>query len=244
MIEAGILTTTIPTSYTLGSYLNIAMIILYLVVTPLLMLLLIPKKGKIKEIGAMLSNKNKDEELTIAEEAADLKLPKKVLSDRLNNSTLLQLIVAFLGLAYIIYHFSTKGFSLNLNIMIFIFLVLGLILHKTPIRYSISMKRASVNVSGILFQFPFYAGIMGIMTYTGLGEALAGLIASVATIDTYPFFAYLLGGIVNFAIPSGAARNGSRNKDSSARRYGIFGSSVHPLLYYSVTTGNFCPTLV
>lgn len=203
MIEAGILTTTIPTSYTLGSYLNIAMIILYLVVTPLLMLLLIPKKGKIKEIGAMLSNKNKDEELTIAEEAADLKLPKKVLSDRLNNSTLLQLIVAFLGLAYIIYHFSTKGFSLNLNIMIFIFLVLGLILHKTPIRYSISMKRASVNVSGILFQFPFYAGIMGIMTYTGLGEALAGLIASVATIDTYPFFAYLLGGIVNFAIPSG-----------------------------------------
>ncbi|MGI9550214.1 MAG: TIGR00366 family protein, partial [Aurantibacter sp.] len=49
----------------------------------------------------------------------------------------------------------------------------------------------------------FYAGIMGIMIYTGLGEQLANLIASVATIDTYPFFAYLLGGIVNFAIPSG-----------------------------------------
>ncbi len=203
MIAAGILTSTIPTSYTLGSILNIAMIVLYVVVTPLLMLLLIPKKGKVKEIGDMLSTKNKEEEQTIAQEAADLKLPKKVLSDRLNNSTLLQLIVAFLGLSYIIYHFSTKGFSLNLNIMIFIFLVLGLILHKTPIRYSISMKRASVNVSGILFQFPFYAGIMGIMTYSGLGEELAGLIASVATIDTYPFFAYLLGGIVNFAIPSG-----------------------------------------
>ncbi|MEP3210571.1 MAG: TIGR00366 family protein [Maribacter sp.] len=203
MIEAGILTSTIPTSYTLGSILNIAMIVLYVVVTPLLMLLLIPKKGKVKELGHMLSSKNKEEEQTIAQEAADLKLPKKVLSDRLNNSMLLQLIVAILGLSYIIYHFGTKGFSLNLNIMIFIFLVLGLILHKTPIRYSISMKRASVNVSGILFQFPFYAGIMGIMTYTGLGEELALLIASVATIDTYPFFAYLLGGIVNFAIPSG-----------------------------------------
>ncbi len=203
MIEAGILTGTIPTSYTLGSYLNIAMIILYVVVTPLLMLLLIPKNGKVKEIDDMLSSKNKGKEQTIAQEADDLKLPQKVLSDQLNNSFILQLVVAILGFAYIIYHFSTKGFSLNLNIMIFIFLVLGLVLHKTPIRYSISMKRASVNVSGILFQFPFYAGIMGIMTFTGLGEQLAGLIASVATIDTYPFFAYLLGGIVNFAIPSG-----------------------------------------
>jgi len=203
MIEAGFLTETISTSYTLGSYLNIAMIILYVVVTPLLMLLLIPKKGEIREIDDLLSSKTKNKEQTIAQEAADLKLPKKVLSDRLNNSLILQLTVAILGLAYIIYHFTTNGFSLNLNIMIFIFLVLGLILHKTPIRYSISMKRASVNVSGILFQFPFYAGIMGIMTYTGLGEQLAGLIASLATIDTYPFFAYLLGGIVNFAIPSG-----------------------------------------
>lgn len=202
MIEAGFLTDTIPTSYTLGSYLNIAMIVLYVVVTPLLMLALIPKKGKVKELGDMLSSKNKEEQ-TIAQEASDLKLPKKVLSDQLNNSFILQLTVALFGLAYIIYHFSTQGFSLNLNIMIFIFLVLGLILHKTPIRYSISMKRASTNVSGILFQFPFYAGIMGIMTYTGLGEQLAGLIASLATIDTYPFFAYLLGGMVNFAIPSG-----------------------------------------
>ena len=86
--------------------------------------------------------------------------------------------------------------------MIFIFLILGLILHKTPVRYGISMQRASSNVSGILFQFPFYAGIMGIMLYTGLGEELAKLMASVATLETYPFFAYVSGGIVNFAIPS------------------------------------------
>jgi short-chain fatty acids transporter len=86
--------------------------------------------------------------------------------------------------------------------MIFIFLIVGLILHKTPMRYVIAMKRASGNVSGILFQYPFYAGIMGIMLYTGLGEKLAEILASVATIDTYPFYAYLTGGVVNFAIPS------------------------------------------
>jgi short-chain fatty acids transporter len=86
--------------------------------------------------------------------------------------------------------------------MIFIFIILGLFLHKTPTRYIIAMKRASKNVSDILFQYPFYAGIMGIMLYTGLGEQLGQLLAAVATIDNYPFYAYLTGGVINFAIPS------------------------------------------
>jgi len=64
------------------------------------------------------------------------------------------------------------------------------------------MKRSSTNISGILFQYPFYAGIMGIMLYTGLGNKLGELMASAATMETYPFFAYLTGSVVNFAIPS------------------------------------------
>jgi short-chain fatty acids transporter len=107
-----------------------------------------------------------------------------------------------MGLTYVIYHFNTNGFQLNFNIMIFTFLIIGLALHKTPMRYAIAMKRSSSNISGILYQYPFYAGIMGIMLYTGLGEKLAAIIASVSTIETYPFFAYITGGIINFAIPS------------------------------------------
>ena len=69
-------------------------------------------------------------------------------------------------------------------------------------RYVISMKKASSNISGILFQYPFYAGIMGIMLFTGLGEKLGQILASQASIHSYPFFAYLTGAFVNFAIPS------------------------------------------
>ena len=69
-------------------------------------------------------------------------------------------------------------------------------------RYGIAMKRSSMNISGILFQFPFYAGIMGIMLNTGLGEKLALTMASAGTIHTYPIFAFLSGAVVNFAIPS------------------------------------------
>lgn len=203
MIEAGILDKTISTSYTLGSTLNISVILLYVIVTPLIMILLLPKNKKPKELSEMLEGSNVDEKISIKEEARSYKLPFRNLSDGLNNSTILMWIVAAMGIIYIFHHFGTNGFELNLNIMIFIFVILGLVLHVTPIRYGISMRKASSNVSGIIFQFPFYAGIMGIMTGTGLGEELAQGLSSIATIETYPFFAYLLGGIVNFAIPSG-----------------------------------------
>ncbi|NND51310.1 MAG: short-chain fatty acid transporter [Flavobacteriaceae bacterium] len=202
LIEAGVLNTMIPTSYTLGSMLNLSMIILLVIGAPLLMYLLIPKKGDIKEINDLMDNQQFEKSNTIKEEAASLKLPFKSWSDILNNSIVLQYIIATMGMAYIIYHFITKGLDLNFNIMIFIFLMIGLFLHKTPMRYVIAMKRSSSNVSGILFQYPFYAGIMGIMLYTGLGEKLAQILASFATVESYPFYAYMAGGFVNFAIPS------------------------------------------
>lgn len=202
LINAGILSDVIPTSYTLGSILNFCMIIFFIIVAPIIMVLLAPKSKNIKELKDLAENTNAPKEISIKDEATSMKLPFKSLSDTLNNSIILQSIIALMGLIYIAFHFSTKGFDLNFNIMIFIFLIAGLLLHKTPMRYVIAMKRASGNVSGILFQYPFYAGIMGIMLYTGLGEKLAELMASVATIDSYAFYAYITGGIVNFAIPS------------------------------------------
>ncbi len=202
LIEAEILTHTIPTSLTLGSLLNITMIAMLVVIAPILMILLIPKNKNPKELKNILVTGDDENNISIIEEASSFKLPFKAPSDQLNNSKILQLVIVIMGLVYIIYHFSTKGVDLNFNIMIFIFLILGLALHQTPMRYAIAMKRASSNISGILFQYPFYAGIMGIMIYTGLGEKLAQLLASVATIDSYPFYAYVAGGIVNFAIPS------------------------------------------
>ncbi|WP_431136147.1 short-chain fatty acid transporter [Psychroserpens mesophilus] len=202
LIESGILTDIIPTSYTLGSGLSFAMMALYVLFAPLMIVFLIPKTKNIKQLDDMLEDKTVKKELSIKEEAFSMNLSYKSVSDKLNNGVLLLICIVLMGLTYIIYHFYTNGFQLNFNIMIFIFLITGLALHKTPMRYVIAMKRSSSNVSGILYQYPFYAGIMGIMLYTGLGEKLAEIMASVATIETYPFFAYVTGGIVNFAIPS------------------------------------------
>lgn len=202
LIEAGILSNKIPTTYTLQSSLNLAMMVLMVIGGPLVLLLLRPKNFKNKELWDLSHSNDNSISKTIMEEAAEMKLPYKAFSDKMNNSYILQLMIVIMGLTYIVYHFSTRGFDLNFNIMIFVFLILGMALHKTPSRYTIAMKRSSSNVSGILFQYPFYAGIMGIMVYTGLGEQLGQLMASVATSETYPFYAYLTGAIVNFAIPS------------------------------------------
>lgn len=202
LIKTGVLTDTISTSYTLGSPLNMAMIVLFIIIAPLFMLLLAPKKKSGKGLNDLLETKENTKAISIKAEALSLKLPFKSVSDTLNNSRFLQLIIVIMGLTYIIFHFSTKGFNLNFNIMIFIFLIVGLFLHKTPMRYVIAMKRSCSNISGILFQYPFYAGIMGIMLYTGLGAKLGEVLASLATIDSYPFYAYVTGAVVNFAIPS------------------------------------------
>jgi short-chain fatty acids transporter len=197
LIQKGIMGHLIPTTYTLGSTMNIAMMALMVIGAPLLMMILRPKKSTLE-----LKISTTQKQSSIKKEAEDLKLPFKAISDRLNNSWVIQWVVVLMGVFYIVYHFGTRGLDLNFNIMIFIFLILGMAFHQTPMRYVVSMKHASSNVSGILFQYPFYAGIMGIMLYTGLGESTAKVLASVATIDTYPFFAYVTGGFVNFAIPS------------------------------------------
>ena len=202
LIKSGVLSEVIPTSYTLGSTLNIIMIVTLLVAAPLILLLLRPRNANNKEITDLIIVKETSNTQTIKEEALSLKLPFKSYSDTLNNSVILQIIIVIMGFIYIIYHFITKGFDLNFNIMIFIFIIIGLLLHKTPMRYVISMKQASSNISGIIFQYPFYAGIMGIMLYTGLGEKLGQILASQGSVNSYPFFAYLTGAIVNFAIPS------------------------------------------
>ena len=201
LIESGVLNETISTHYSLGSSLNLAMIALFVVVAPFLIWILYPKSYTGKELKDLQKSLD-DEESSVKHEALSYKLPFKAVSDALNNAGWLQIGVALLGVIYIVYHFVTKGFDLNFNIMIFIFLIVGMLLHITPIRYSIAMKRASSNISGILFQYPFYAGIMGIMMASGLGEKISNVLISIATPESYAFISYLTGGIINFAIPS------------------------------------------
>ena len=198
LIKAGILEDTLSTTTTLGSWLNLSMICLYFVLAPLLMWLLRPRNSHGESLQELLTDEHKNDRFST------LPVPtKSTFSDRMNHSKLLIALICIAGFWVVGTHFWTQGFDLNLNVMIFIFLLLGMALHQTPLGYGHAMQKASSNVSAILFQFPFYAGIMGIMIHTGLATNLSNLLADMASINTLPSCAFIIGGMVNFAIPSG-----------------------------------------
>ncbi len=139
-------------------------------------------------------------------------------ADKLEHSRILWVITGLAGLIYVVMYFvrQTKagvsiGNSLTLNLVNFIFLFLGLILHGDLRRYIDAITKATSGAAGILIQFPFYAGIMGMMTVSNdVGVSLTSVIAnffvSISNRITYPLLTFLSGGIVNFFIPSGGGQ--------------------------------------
>jgi len=202
LIQSGALEGTISASQTLGSTLNLLYLLSFFIGMPLIMWWMKPKASDSKSIFD-LTETNHKEQLTVQEEAENLQDAGSLsISDRLNNSTLLHWAITAMALLAIARYFFVNNQGLDLNIMIFTFLALGLILHQTPMRFIIAMKRACANMSGIIYQYPFYAGIMGIMMFTGLGNVVSDALASYATVQTIPVIAQMAAAVINFAIPS------------------------------------------
>lgn len=201
LIEAGVVSATIPTRQTLGGVMNFAYIAVFMVSMPLLMWWMRPKGRRVRTMDELRSE-GAESPASVEEEARAARQGGRTVSDLLNHSSLIQFTVAAGALWYSVQHFANNGFDIDLNLMIFIFLALGLVAHRTPMRYVVAMKRACANVSGIVFQYPFYAGIMGITMFSGLGAMVSSGLASGASVSTLPLIAHFSGALINFAIPS------------------------------------------
>lgn len=172
-------------------------VMLVLIVVPGIMYFIAPKQ-EAKGIDVYAP------QLLVEGEAAAAAAPVKVvMADRLDNSRLISILVALMGLIVIVHYFYTKGADLNLNIFNFIFLTLGILLHGTPARYIQAVKEATIGASGIILQFPFYAGIMGMIKYSGLATIMAGWLLTFSTPTNFPVITWLTGGFMNIFVPSG-----------------------------------------
>src|SRR5699024_6299597 len=67
---------------------------------------------------------------------------KKLFSEKMEHSILLNFIFLIIIFSYLMFHFSTNGFDLDIDIVIILFLFLGMLLHKTPMEYVNAMKTA------------------------------------------------------------------------------------------------------
>ena len=132
-------------------------------------------------------------------------------AEKLEHSKILWGILCLAFLVYIIYYFITNGFTLGLNIVNMIFMFLGILLHGDLRRYVDAVAEAAGSASGVLLQFPFYAGIMGMMVVQNeAGVSLAGVISqffvNISNNVTFPMLSFLAAGIVNFFVPSGGGQ--------------------------------------
>jgi len=141
--------------------------------------------------------------LARSEVAAVAEPAEKTFATRLENAWIITFALVALGLAYEVNRIATVGFTLDINGMIFIALMLGLAFHVRPIRYVRAFNAAARTVGPILLQFPLYGGIMGMMTGTGLANVISEAFVAFSTAATLPFWSFVSSNIISLFVPSG-----------------------------------------
>lgn len=131
---------------------------------------------------------------------------QQTFATRLDNQRLFSLVFGVLLTTYLANYFIREGFALTLNIVNWTFLALGLLLARSPLHYVELILNAGKTVGAVFIQYPFYAGIMGLMAGTGLVQVMAVWFTNIASAETLGFWAFLAGGLVNLFVPSGGGQ--------------------------------------
>ncbi|WP_158940194.1 short-chain fatty acid transporter [Burkholderia sp. S171] len=189
----------IPLSETIFSPTMLITSLVVLITLPLLNAWLHPKPGQpVTEIDRTLEERTRAAQAAVPADADD----ERTFANRLNNSRLLSGLIGLIGVIYVVLYFHGGG-TMDLNLINFIILFLGIILLGTPIRYVEKLNEGIRTISGIILQYPFYAGIMAIMASSGLVNTFSEFFVKIATPHTLPFWGLISSFFINFFAPSG-----------------------------------------
>ena len=200
MATDGALTAPVTLARTILDWHNLVIVLFVIIGITIANTLMHPKQGVLTIDPALL--KDNDNITT------EVSIPAKTPAQRLERSRLLSWIVALMLVSYLVIHLFVRGANLDLGGVIMIFLALGLVLHSTPVAYVRAFSKATTGAAGIILQFPFYAGIMGIVTGIGVsGISLGGVMAEaciqISNSVTYPLLTFLCAAVLNMFVPSG-----------------------------------------
>jgi len=197
-MTGGALTEAIGVGQTLFASYNLIIIAVLVVGLPLLNWAMQPKTPKVVDPALL-------------EEPQPSDIPRETATQRLDDSRILGLIMVALAVLFFYRHFSENGLALSLNIVISIFLFAGLLMHGTPERYMRAIEESIRGIAGIVVQFPFYAGIMGMMVGANaaglsLGRQVTDTFIAWSSTESFPVLAFLSAGLVNVFVPSGGGQ--------------------------------------
>ena len=207
----GSLTEAVPVSHTLFSSYNIFIVVGMWILLPIINVLMHPKN----EEDVFVIDTNLIKEDVGVKKISKEEFAQMTPAEKIENGCFINYILAILGFSYIVYYFVNSAkqgkFDLNLNIVNLIFLMFGVLFHRTPRSLLDAFTEAAKGAAGIILQFPLYAGIMGMMTgVSAEGVSLASVISNffvnISTVKTFPLFTFLSAGIVNLFVPSGGGQ--------------------------------------
>lgn len=192
----------IPMSDYMINPMNIFVTIALLILPPLAASMMHPKDKDVMPL---------EEDALRAIETEDVTIRKRPenpsVGDILNYSPIIAGAIGLLGLFQVVRSFAANGFSaLDINMVNFIFLFVGILLYGNIANYVRAVGAAASSTAGIIFQFPFYAGIMGMIKYSGLVAILANGIVAISTETTFYLWTFLSASVVNLFVPSGGGQ--------------------------------------
>jgi len=192
----------IPMSDYMINPMNIFVTIALLILPPLAASMMHPKDKDVMPL---------EEDALRAIETEDVTIRKRPenpsIGDILNYSPIIAAAIGLLGLFQVVRSFAANGFSaLDINMVNFIFLFVGILLYGNIANYVRAVGAAASSTAGIIFQFPFYAGIMGMIKYSGLVAILANGIVAISTETTFYLWTFLSASVVNLFVPSGGGQ--------------------------------------
>lgn len=178
----------------------LAINVVVLIVLPIFNMMMHPTDpAKIRELD------RSTDDLTKPVSVKKLEGERTTFASRVNDSPLVGIIIGVIAAVYAVGYF-VRGGTLNLDAVNFIFLFLGIALFARPRAFLEAVSHGAKVVVGIIVQYPFYAGIMGILVGSGLVVSFADFFGQFSTAETLPFWSFLSGGIINILAPSGGGQ--------------------------------------
>ena len=126
----------------------------------------------------------------------------------LEYSPVLTLVMSGCGIVYLVREVADKGAAiiLDLNHYVFLFLIAGMLLHWRPRSFSRAVTAAVPSVAGVLVQYPLYAGIVKMMTESGLAKHIADFFVAISTQHTFPLLVGVYSAVLGLFIPSAGGK--------------------------------------
>lgn len=188
----------VSTSDTIFSTYNLAIVLALFIIIPATNRLLMPSRKDTITIDPKLLEERASFEAASIEEQTP--------ATKLENSRFISLVIGGTGLVFLGIYVGENGLELNLDIVNFLFLFLGILFHGTPKKFLNAVTEAVKGTGGIIVQFPFYAGLMGVMQSSGLATAVSEAFVSISTESTFFVLTFWSAGLVNLFIPSGGGQ--------------------------------------